>query len=223
MPRYRHVIEVAGYDLPGHLARTRCGRVIAYGRQPNVPRSNPRFCPRCRALDDGDGPYAEKRGVLSDGDAETLQRLIREQLRLLSELRSRYGWQSSTGERCTVGAPRDVYELLAPEMEPLMQEQLRVLLLDTRHHVIDVLTLYQGTVNQTSARIAELFRDAVRINAPAIVLAHNHPSGDATPSGDDIRLTQDAAKAGELLGIELLDHIVVGRGCFVSLKERRLL
>lgn len=149
-----------------------------------------------------------------------LRRLMRAQLRLLEELGAPYGGRSARDVAPVIGGPRDAYELLAPEMEPLEHEQLRVLLLDTRHRVLNAVTLYQGTVNQTHARIAELFREAVRANAPAIVLAHNHPTGVPDPSPDDIRLTQDAAKAGELLGIELLDHVVLGRGRFVSLKER---
>ena len=149
-----------------------------------------------------------------------LRRLVRAQLRLLEELGSPYGNESETDAAPVIGGPKDVYELLAPEMGPLEHEQLRVLLLDTRHCVLDVVTLYQGTVNQTPARIAELFRDAVRTNAPAIVIAHNHASGQPEPSADDTRLTSSAARAGELLGIDLLDHIVIGRGCFVSLKER---
>ncbi|MEZ4503119.1 MAG: JAB domain-containing protein [Dehalococcoidia bacterium] len=149
-----------------------------------------------------------------------LRRLVRAQLRLLEELGAPYGEAPEPEPAPVIGGPRDVYELLAPEMQQLEHEQLRVLLLDTRHRVLDAVTLYQGTVNQTPARIAELFREAVRANAPAIVLAHQHPSGDPSPSPDDIRLTADAAKAGGLLGIELLDHIVIGRGRFVSLKER---
>ena len=109
---------------------------------------------------------------LSGHDAMLLRRLVRAQLRLLEELGSPYGNASEADVAPVIGGPKDVYELLAPEMGPLEQEQLRVLLLDTRHRVLDVVTLYQGAVNQTPARIAELFRDAVRADAPAIVIAH---------------------------------------------------
>jgi DNA repair protein RadC len=163
------------------------------------------------------------RQPLDSDDAMQLRRLVRAQLHLLEELGSPYGNESEADAGPVIGAPRDVYELLAPEMGPLEHEQLRVLLLDTRHRVLNVVTLYQGTVSKTPARIAELFRDAVRANAPAIVIAHNHPSGVPEPSTDDECLTRKAAKAGELLGIELLDHIVIGRGRFVSLKERGVL
>lgn len=163
------------------------------------------------------------RAPLGGDDAMLLRRLVRAQLRLLEELGAPYGEAPEADLAPVIGGPRDVYELLAPEMQPLEHEQLRVLLLDTRHRVLDAVMLYQGTVNQTHARIAELFREAVRANAPAIVLAHQHPSGDPSPSPDDINLTREAAKAGALLGIELVDHVVVGRGRFVSLKERDVL
>lgn len=148
-----------------------------------------------------------------------LRRLVRAQLQLLQELGSTSGDASDGDAEPTISGPREAYALLGPEMEMLEHEQLRVLLLDTRHRVLDAVMLYQGTVNQTPGRISELFREAVRANAPAILLAHNHPSGDPDPSGDDVRLTRDAARAGELLGINVLDHIVIGRGRFISLKE----
>lgn len=122
-----------------------------------------------------------------------------------------------------IACPRDVYELVRPEMEHLVQEQARVILLDTRCQVLDVVLVYQGNVNSTSFRAAELLRDAVIRNAPSLVLVHNHPSGDPEPSPPDIALTRELVKAGELLGIEVSDHVIVGRDSFVSLKHRKLL
>lgn len=152
-----------------------------------------------------------------------LRRLVRAQLQLLAELGSPYDQSAGTSKLPAIAGPTDIYTLLAPEMQSLEQEQLRVLLLDTRHQVRDVVTLYQGTVSELPVRPAELFRDAVRANAPAIALAHNHPSGHPEPSEPDARLTREAAKAAELLGITLLDHVVIGHGGFVSLKERGVL
>lgn len=120
----------------------------------------------------------------------------------------------------TVRSPDDVAALLSPEMELLTQEQLRVVLLDTRNRVLDVLMVYQGNVNSTIVRMAEVFREAIIACAPNIVLAHNHPSGDPSPSPEDVALTKQAVEAGHLLGIEVLDHIVIGRGRYVSLKDR---
>ncbi len=80
--------------------------------------------------------------------------------------------------------------------------------------------VYQGNVNTAMARMAELFRDAIVANAPAVILVHNHPSGDPEPSPEDVKLTKDAAQAAQLLSIDLLDHIIIGDGRFVSLKEQ---
>lgn len=125
-------------------------------------------------------------------------------------------------ERPRVTAPADAANLLMSEMSLLEQEHLRVLLLDTRNHVLKIPTVYIGSLNMSVVRIAELFRPAIRENAAAIIVAHNHPSGDPSPSAEDVRVTREIVKAGKLLNIELLDHIVIGRQRFVSLKERGL-
>jgi len=163
-------------------------------------------------------------GLLTPHDAAVLD-LVRENLRLLAELRSRYrsadrGGPNGRQVRC----PEDIADLLAPEMEALPQEQLRVVLLDTRNRVLDELMIYQGSVHTAAvARMAELFRDAVIANAPNIVLVHNHPSGDPSPSPEDVKLTKDAAQAAQLLSIDILDHVIIGDGRFVSLKEQGVL
>ncbi len=153
----------------------------------------------------------------------TLVELVRRNLRLLAELRSTY--QAASGETTSrvVRSPADVAALLAPEMEMLTQEQLRVVLLDTRNRVLDVVMIYQGNVNSTVVRMAEVFREAILACAPNVILVHNHPSGDPSPSPEDASMTKQALEAGRLLGIELLDHIVIGRGRFVSLKDQGVL
>ena len=122
--------------------------------------------------------------------------------------------------RWTVRAPRDVGERLIPQMGYLEREELRVILLNTRNVVLRQVTVYQGNVSSSLVRIGELFRDAVRLNATGVILAHNHPSGDATPSPDDLRLTAEALAAGRLLDIQLLDHLIVAGDGFVSLRDR---
>ncbi|RMD67336.1 DNA repair protein RadC, partial [Candidatus Parcubacteria bacterium] len=124
--------------------------------------------------------------------------------------------------RPRVSSPADVANALMYEMSALEQEQLRVVLLDTRNGIIRVVTVYQGSVNSAQVRIGELFREAVRENATAIILVHNHPSGDPAPSPDDVAMTRTARDAGKGLDIEVLDHIIVGKGQWVSLKERGL-
>ena len=128
------------------------------------------------------------------------------------------------GARPAVTSPQDIARLLHAEMELLQQEELRLLILDTKHHVLAAPVLYRGTVSAAGARVAELFREAVRLNASKIALAHNHPSGDPAPSPDDISFTREAAEAGALLEVPVLDHLVFGHGPgrWVSMREQRL-
>ena len=122
--------------------------------------------------------------------------------------------------RWIVRSPRDVAERLMPLMGHLEREELRVVLLNTKNAVVKTVTVYQGNVSASLVRIGELFRDAVRINAAGAILVHNHPSGDPTPSPDDLHLTAEALAAGRLLDIDLLDHLVIGHDAFVSLRDR---
>ena len=103
-----------------------------------------------------------------------------------------------------------------------IQEQLRVILLDTRHHVLRMVLVYVGNANTAVVRMSEVFREAIRDNATAIIVAHNHPSGDPTPSAEDIALTAEIVKAGHLLDIAVLDHLIIGKGGYISLKQRGL-
>jgi DNA repair protein RadC len=129
---------------------------------------------------------------------------------------------SAPEERPRVSSPADAANLLMSEMMFLEQEHLRVILLNTRNEVLSTPTIYQGSLNTSVVRVGELFRSAVRSNAAALIVAHNHPSGDPSPSPEDIQVTRQLVKAGKLLDIEVLDHIVIGRQRFVSLKERKL-
>ncbi len=140
------------------------------------------------------------------------------QIKAAIELGRRLSLESEA--RPVISSPADAAALLSYEMSGLEQEHLRVILLDTRNHVLEIREVYRGSVNSAQVRIAEVFRDAVRRNATAIVVAHNHPSGDPTPSPEDIALTRALVQAGKLLDILVLDHLIIGQGRFVSLKER---
>jgi DNA repair protein RadC len=129
---------------------------------------------------------------------------------------------ASPEERPQITSPADAANLLMPEMGLLEREHLRTLLLDTKHHVVGSPTVYQGNVNTSVIRVAEVFCEAVRHNCAAIIVAHNHPSGDPTPSADDVRVTEQMVQAGKLLDIEVLDHLIIGRQRYVSMKERGL-
>ena len=160
-------------------------------------------------------------------EGRVLLEALRSNLSLLGELAMRYEVETqperSAEDLPSINTPRDVYDLLGKEMSALAQEQLRVLLLDRRNRVLGQRTVYQGNVFSSVVRPAEVFRAAVVESMPAVIVAHNHPSGAADPSPEDVRVTKDLAKAGKLLGIELLDHIVIGGKSFVSLKERGLM
>jgi len=124
--------------------------------------------------------------------------------------------------RPTVSSPSDIAKLLQPEMELLEQEELRVLVLDTRNHVLTQSTVYRGSANTAGGRVAEMFREVIRQNGTAIAIAHNHPSGDPAPSPDDIEFTSAVVAAGALLNVRVLDHVVIGHGRYVSMRERQL-
>jgi len=127
-----------------------------------------------------------------------------------------------------ITSPQDAYVLLRGDMSFLEQESVRVILLNTKNRVVRITQVSLGSLNSSIVRVGEVFREAVRQQAAAIVLAHNHPSGDPTPSAEDVLVTRKVVQAGQLLDIDVLDHIIIGRpGAdsehgWVSLRERRL-
>ena len=125
-------------------------------------------------------------------------------------------------ERAQIRSPEDVANLLLPEMGLLDQEHLRVVLLNTRNQVLGTQEVYRGSVHTAVVRIGELFREALRQNAPCIILVHNHPSGDPTPSAEDIAMTKQAIAAGELLDIDVLDHVILAHARFASMKSLKV-
>jgi DNA repair protein RadC len=128
----------------------------------------------------------------------------------------------SPDEKPSIGNPKDAADLVRYEMSALEQEHLRVILLDRRNRVLETVEVYKGSVNSSQVRVGELFREAIRKNASAIIVVHNHPSGDPTPSPDDVAITRAMVQSGKLLDVEVLDHLVIGQGKWVSLKERGL-
>jgi DNA repair protein RadC len=151
----------------------------------------------------------------SMGDAKTCQLLA------AIELGKRVA-HATLDDRRTIRGPEDVYAMLFAEMALLEQEVLKVLLLNTRNEVLSVHDVYRGNVNSAIVRVAEIFRDAVREGCPSIILVHNHPSGDPSPSPEDVALTRQALDAGGLLGVAVCDHIVIARSGFVSLRDRKM-
>ncbi|HEX2995834.1 MAG TPA: DNA repair protein RadC [Anaerolineales bacterium] len=125
-------------------------------------------------------------------------------------------------ERPTINSPADAAALVQYEMGLLEKEHLRVILLDRRNRVLDIVEIYQGSVSSSQVRIGEVFRPAIQRLASAIVVCHNHPSSDNTPSPDDVAVTRAIVQAGKLLDIDVLDHLILSIHGFVSLKERGL-
>lgn len=126
-------------------------------------------------------------------------------------------------ERVVINSPQDVANLLTAEMAVLDQEHLKALLLNTKNEVLGIREIYVGNVNSSVVRPAEVFRPAVRDNATSVIVVHNHPSGDPTPSSEDVSITRALVEAGKMMAVEVLDHLVIGSGNrFVSLKEAGL-
>ncbi len=149
------------------------------------------------------------------GPAKTAQILAALELgrRLMAE---------SPEERWQIRAPSDAAHILMPKLSFQQQEHFAILYLDTRNRVSDQEVLYVGSLNTSLVRVAEVFRGAVRRNCAALIVAHNHPSGDPNPSPEDVSLTRRLVDAGKLLEVDVLDHLVIGHNRYVSLRERSL-
>ncbi len=143
------------------------------------------------------------------------------QIKAAIDLGRRLASQSAES-KTIVHSPEDAADLVQYEMSALEQEQLRVVLLNTRNHVLAVKTIYQGSLNSSPVRFGELFRPAIRENAAALIVIHHHPSGDPSPSPDDVAITKAIISAGKLLDIQVLDHLIIGQGRFISLNRRGL-
>lgn len=130
--------------------------------------------------------------------------------------------QEPADERPVINSPADAAALVMNEMSLLQQEYLKVILLDRRNRVMDIIEVYHGSVSSAQVRIAEVFKPAVQRMASAIIVLHNHPSGDCTPSPDDVAVTRAIVQAGKLLDVETLDHLIIAGSRFALLKEKGL-
>ncbi len=119
--------------------------------------------------------------------------------------------------------PKDVVKLFMPEMNSLEKEHFKGIYLDSRKRIIKQETIFIGSLNDSVIHPREIFKIALDENAAAIILIHNHPSGDPSPSGSDVEITKELIEAGKLLGIEVLDHIIIGGNKFISLKNKELI
>lgn len=160
-------------------------------------------------------PFSELRAVHGLGEAKAAQihAALELGLRLVSV---------APEERAAIASPEDAANLVMAEMSLLDKEELWVLQLDTRNHVLSTVKLYKGSAHTTLVRMAEVFREAVRITATAIIVVHNHPSGDPRPSAQDVSMTKMLCDSGKLLDIAIADHMVIGGGRYVSMRNMKL-
>lgn len=121
-----------------------------------------------------------------------------------------------------IRSPRDAAALLMVEMGHLDQEEMRTMMLSTKNHVMGIITVYKGSLNTSVVRVGEIYKEALRRNAASVIIAHNHPSGEPDPSPEDVLVTRKIVEAGKLLDVECLDHLVIGQGRYVSMRERGL-
>ncbi len=140
------------------------------------------------------------------------------QLKAAMEIGRRVGLE--LGEKVQICSAADVGRLLMEEMRYLEQESFRTILLDARNRVISVETNSVGTLDSSTAHPREIFKAAIRKNAASLILVHNHPSGDPAPTREDVQVTRVLAEAGRLLGIEVVDHLVIGDNRYVSFREQ---
>ncbi|HEX5478799.1 MAG TPA: DNA repair protein RadC [Dehalococcoidia bacterium] len=125
-------------------------------------------------------------------------------------------------ERTSFTSPDAIAHLMLGEMSGLAQEEVRVLLLDSRNRSLGIHKIYKGSVHSAQVRLSELLSDAVRVNAPHMVLIHNHPSGDPTPSAADIHMTKLLYESAKVMDIDLTDHLVIGGGRYISMKAVKM-
>lgn len=145
------------------------------------------------------------------------------QILALAELFKRFKTLKSMRKDVKITSPRDLADLLMGEMNELNQEILKAILLSTKNTIIGVKDIFKGSLNTSVVHPREIFKEAINKNSASIIISHNHPSGDPTPSKEDINITLRVKECGNIIGIPLIDHIIIGNNKFVSLKERGLI
>jgi DNA repair protein RadC len=145
------------------------------------------------------------------------------QIKAVMELSKRVSASRINKDRVVIRSPVEISSLLMEEMRHLQKEVFKVVMLNTKNHIIKHLNISVGCLNSSIVHPREVFSEAVKVGCSAILLVHNHPSGDPGPSREDIETTQRLVNAGSILGIKVLDHIVIGDGRYISFREQGLM
>ncbi|SHH99194.1 RadC family protein [Clostridium intestinale] len=167
-------------------------------------------------------------GMLSAGIQDFLQingikKAKASRLIALCELTKRINSYRGTAEEIKITEPRIVANILMNEMQNLPQEVLKLIILNTKNVVISIKEVFKGSLNSSIVHPREIFSEALKKNAASIIICHNHPSGDPTPSKEDINITLRIKECGKIIGIELLDHVIIGNGNYASMKEKSII
>ena len=144
------------------------------------------------------------------------------QILSMAEMAKRFQTYRS-GDSYKINSPADAADLIMVELREFKQEILKVLLLNTKNVVIGIHNASMGSLNSSIVHPREIYKEAIRKSAASIIMVHNHPSGDPSPSSEDIAATTRIKEVGKIVGIELLDHVIVGDGKYISLREKNLL
>ena len=145
------------------------------------------------------------------------------QIIAMIELFKRFNTLKSLKESIKISSPKDIAALLTNEMSDLNQEVLKAIFLNTKNIVIGNRDIFKGTLNSSIVHPREIFKEAIKLGSASIIIAHNHPSGDPTPSKEDINITMRLKECGNIMGIEVIDHIVIGHNKYISLKEKGII
>lgn len=160
--------------------------------------------------------FEELKGIKGIGTAKASQ--IKASLELGKRLRSFRG-----GSNLYIKSPEDAVEIVMEDMRYLKKECLRVILLNVKNMVLSIKDVSIGSINTSIVHPREIFVEAIKCSSASIIMCHNHPSGDPTPSDEDINVTKRVFEAGKIIGIDLLDHIIIGDGRYISLKEKSII
>ncbi|MBE6046867.1 MAG: JAB domain-containing protein [Clostridium sp.] len=156
-------------------------------------------------------------------DIKGVKKVKAAQLLALSELFKRFNNLKSNIDTVNISCPKDIANMLMIEMSSLNQEILKLIVLNTKNKIIKIKDIFKGTLDSSIVHPREIYSEAVKSGGASIIICHNHPSGDPSPSREDINITLRIKECGKILGISLLDHIIIGNEKYISLKEKGIM